>query len=93
MGSTELELILLAAWHLILHLGAESLKFPHRWKSALSGVDAQWVLCEGDDSLPEAESDVNGGGEKEERYPVLESKCIVAIPFFLYLPSSQLSDY
>ena len=93
MGSIELELSLLTAWHSIPTLEAESLQFPHRWESALSGVDAKQVLCEGDDSFPDAESDGSGGGEEEEEmYPMLESKCIVAIPFFLSpsLPSSQI---
>lgn len=93
MGSIELELSLPAAGHSVPTLEAQSLQFPHRWESALSGVDAKQVLCEGDDSFPEAESDVSGGGEREEeRYPVLESKCIAAIPSFLLLslPSSQI---
>lgn len=36
--------------HSIPTLEAETLKFPHRWESALSGVDAQQILCEGEDS-------------------------------------------
>lgn len=91
MGSIELELSLPAAWHSVPTVEAESLKFPHRWGNALSGVDAKQVLCEGDDSLPEAESNMSGSGEKEEeRYPVLESKCIVAIPSFLPPPTSPV---